>query len=370
MADARVQRTFVCTKKTEDACRKEFLERHPELEYVRVEGDGNCFFRSLAAYYERTGEQIAGVTHPTDFEELRRYIVHRFGQQIAQDNELRDIFLPALNERPINVILAELATSCVWDVPVFEMMVERVPIILNSNLRIFRINRNNGRYTVTESLHTPHDEKFNPNRTTISIFLASSHYGLIFPRNHILSKEQQNMNAAIAASMQNIELTEAKQQQKQMNNNAKLAANIAKLNIVNKKPLKTRRKPTVGVLPVAPFRVLSNYSNSSAVSPASPASPISWNNGMNIEEIQEEYPYRKYTIKDIKEYLNAYNINYNSKSKKDELYGTFIWRMKEDINERTRHALHTKKQAKKFATKESVRKAAREARRTIKQSKK
>lgn len=367
MTDQRVQSTFICTKKSKDACQKEFLESRPELEYVRVPGDGNCFFRSLAAYYERTGEQIVGITDPTDFEELRRYIVHRFGEQIAQDDELREIFLPALNERPINIILSELATSCVWDVPVFEMMVERVPSILNINLRIFRINSDKGKYTVTESLYTPRDERFNKNRTTICIFLASSHYGLIFPKNRKLSQGQKNMNAAIAASLQNIEITEVTHRQKQMNNNAKLAVNIAKLNIVNKKPLKTRKKPTVGVLPV---RVLSNYSNSSVVSPASPASPVSWNNGMNIEEIQQEYPYKKYTIKDIKEYLNVFNIDYNAKSKKDELYGTFIWKMKEDINERTRNTLQTKKQTKKFAAKESARKEARQARRTLKQSKK
>ena len=101
----------------------------------------------------------------------------------------------ALNDRPINTILSELAKTCVWNVPAFEMMVERVPILLNINLIIYKIRRGkSGPYTVTESIHTPHDGP--PVPTTISIFLASSHYGLIFPidAESLVSDENENEN--------------------------------------------------------------------------------------------------------------------------------------------------------------------------------
>ena len=195
MENSRVRSTFTCkAKSTQDSCRQQFLYAHPELKYVKVLGDGNCFFRAIAAYYKRTGEDLDGVRDPTDYRELRDYIVRRFKEQINEDPELHSILM-ALNDRPINTILSELAKTCVWNVPAFEMMVERVPILLNINLIIYKIRRGkSGPYTVTESIHTPHDGP--PVPTTISIFLASSHYGLIFPidAESLVSDENENEN--------------------------------------------------------------------------------------------------------------------------------------------------------------------------------
>jgi len=141
-----------------------------------VKGDGNCFFRTIAAYYRRTGGHIPGVVRPSNHRELRNYIVGEFSKQVYNDPELASI-LSALDREPIDEMLSTLAKSCVWRVPAFEMMVERTPAIIGVNLRMYRVNNNDGKYTVTESLYTPHDGPAMP--TTISMLLSGGHYGLI-----------------------------------------------------------------------------------------------------------------------------------------------------------------------------------------------
>jgi hypothetical protein len=362
MADTRVVSTYRCKAKTQDACRREFLKEHPQLEYVKVDGDGNCFFRSIAAYYKRTGQKINGVRNPTDYHELRQYIVGRLREQIYADEELHMI-MTAMNERPLEMVLDELAKTCVWNVPAFEMMVERVPIILNVNLRIYKINHEDEQYTITEALHTPYDRL--PVGTTISIFLASNHYGLIYSNrnnNNTRRKRQENMNmnAAIAASIQTAENAAYI---KQMKNNANFAEQLHKLEINSKKSV-TRRKPTVGVLPVvAPVVAPAYNSNSSNVSNASNASSIASFNGFNIENAKNQYPFKTTTIKDIKEMLHVYGIEYDSKAKKEELYGEFIMAFVSNINQRTKNKLQKNKQAVKYNSKVASRKAARNARR-------
>ena len=358
MAESRVVNTYTCKAKTQSACKNEFLKAHPELEYVQVEGDGNCFFRSLAAYYKRTGRRINGVSNPTDYRELRGYIVSRFREQIYADSELHMI-MTAMNERPLEEVLAELARSCVWDVPAFEMMVERVPIILNVNLRIYKINREGGHYTVTEALHTPYDRL--PVGTTISIFLASSHYGLIYSnRNNNNTRRRgqvnTNLNAAIAASIQT---AENEKRMRQMINNSKIAEELQQLEINSKKSA-TRRKPKVGVLPV----IIPNYnSNSSNVSNASIASSIAPFNGFNIENAKSAHPYKTTTVKSLKEMLNVYGIEYHPKDTKETLYGEFIMAFVSNIDQRTKNKLQKNKQAAKYASKVASRKAARNAQR-------
>lgn len=63
---SRVKSTFICKKKSTPAsCKAQFLtHKKDELQYVEVKGDGNCFFRSIAAYYKRTGKHVDGVTNP------------------------------------------------------------------------------------------------------------------------------------------------------------------------------------------------------------------------------------------------------------------------------------------------------------------
>jgi hypothetical protein len=184
--DQRVKSEFVCKKKNPKSkkeimsiikCRDQFLAAKKDvLTYVDVKGDGNCFFRTIAAYYRRTGGHIPGVHRPSDHRELRRYIVGEFSKQVYDDPELASV-LSALSAKPIEKMLSKLAKSCVWRVPAFEMMVERTPAIIGVNLRMYRVNNNGGKYTVTESLYTPHDGPAMP--TTISMLLSGGHYGLI-----------------------------------------------------------------------------------------------------------------------------------------------------------------------------------------------
>lgn len=198
MAQNRVQEKYSCIGRTQDACRKEYLSKHRELKYVRVPSDGNCFFRAIAAYYRRTGDRIdrvsaAGV-NPIRYHQLRRYIVNELGKQLREDPVMKNTLQGMYNdpkkphrynkmkingEISIEKILSTLARTCKWNLPAFEMMVERVPIILNINLILYKIVGNSSQYYVTKSIHTPYDGA--PVATTISIFLESNHYGLIFP---------------------------------------------------------------------------------------------------------------------------------------------------------------------------------------------
>jgi len=372
-----VRSRFECKKgQSVTQCKSDFLDAHPEFEHVKVLGDGNCFFRSIAAYYERNKHlEIDGVHNPTNHNELRQYVVHRFGQQITnpQDEyemELRNIYLPALNERSIEKILTELATTCTWNVPVFEMMVERTAPILNINLRLFRMNqekidpnkplhKNNTRLTITESFY----HSGTPGSTTISILLIGGHYELLYPTNikaataasmtsanvnNFANNElNENMKAAIAASMNSATLEAAAQQY----NNQKYAEEFQELQI---------NKPSI---PVA--NNVSYHSNSSIVSNASNVSNVEFNE-YNIENIKNQYPYSTTTVVKLKELLDAYNIPYHSKELKPYLYGEFVMAFKANVNRRTSNKLKSKKQDNKYNTKVASRKAARIARRAAK----
>lgn len=362
-----VRSKFTCEKgRNTTQCKSDFLDAHPEFEHVKVLGDGNCFFRSIAAYYERNkGLKIDGVHNPTDHKELRRYVVHQFGQQITnpQDEhemELSSVYLPALNERPIEKILTQLATTCTWNVPAFEVMVERTAPILNINLRLFRMNqekidpnkeltKNNTRLTITESFY----HSRTPVSTTISILLIGGHYELLYPTNL-----NSNMEAAIAASMNGYS-TNSYSMNKLANpqhinmNNQKYAEEFQQLKINNKK------------LAAAPN---SYDSNSSVVSNASFASSVDSLNG-NIENAKKEYPYKTTTVKEIKAMLDNYGIEYHSKDNKEMLYGTFLIAFMENTTQRTKTILQQQKQASKQANKVASRKVARNAKRATKKNK-
>jgi len=196
MAQNRVQDEYYCTGRTQESCRKQYLSEHRDLKYVRVPGDGNCFFRSIAAYYRRENKYLdhvhPGIVNPRRYHQLRRYIVQQLGLQIERENYLQGTLKALYNdpkkyrkmrnkngEISIKKILSKLARQCVWNVPAFEMMVERVPIILNINLIIYKVEGDSSQYYVTKSVYTPYDGA--PVPTTISIFLESNHYGLVFP---------------------------------------------------------------------------------------------------------------------------------------------------------------------------------------------
>ncbi len=196
MAQNRVQDEYYCTGRTQESCRKQYLSEHRDLKYVRVPGDGNCFFRSIAAYYRRENKYLdhvhPGIVNPRRYHQLRRYIVQQLGLQIERENYLQGTLKALYNdpkkyrkmrnkngEISIKKILSKLARQCVWKVPAFDMMVERVPIILNINLIIYKVEGDSSQYYVTKSVYTPYDGA--PVPTTISIFLESNHYGLVFP---------------------------------------------------------------------------------------------------------------------------------------------------------------------------------------------
>jgi hypothetical protein len=356
MADTRIKSRFVCSpKKSNEGCRLEFLDEHPEFIYVPILGDGNCFFRALAAYYERTGEQIDGVADPTDHKELRRYIVNRFGQQIQNEWELREIVLPALNDRPIPTILSELAQTCSWNVPVFEMMVERTPSMLNINLRLFRINHEGKRLTVTEAFHTPNDGPAVP--TTISIFLGGNHYGLLYPvdapnasnySSNSVSNANNLYNAELNWAMKNSALI-AKLAALELSKPAAAAASPSKkppvgsLSVKNISSPKTRKKPSVGILPI-------NSSPNTRKKPSVGSLPHSFNNNSNIEpitnaEFEKEFPISKQTKDAMTTWLKKRDISVPSKINKPELYELFKWFMKPHINNTTRQKKKEKRNA-------------------------
>jgi hypothetical protein len=385
---------YTCKKKSsKEQCRLEFLENHPEWEYVRVKGDGNCLFRSMGEFYSRTGMILPGVDDPTDYVELRKYITGQFKNYVLQHNYLSTIIANddaedrrrkkiKNAERNIVTILNDLPQNCVWDTAAFEHMLPFIPSILNANLAIYKINVDN---TISRTLLTPNDGPEVP--ITISLFLASNHYGLLYPTippnaalpvNEeleavlIASKKQANLNAALKQlSLNNADLNSAikaslEQQkintQKQNQYNSVIHGVVQmSINNMKKKSASTRKKPPVGKLPPPVYN-----SNSSVVSNASLASNVSWNNSTNIANIQKKYPYTKQTVKNLKESLNVFNVPYSSKSKKEELYGTFILKMKEDVNQRIRASLQTKKQERKYANKLATRKAEREKRRSLK----
>lgn len=404
MAHGRVRSIFPCNQgKSESICKKQFLKEHPQFEFVDVEGDGNCMFRAIAEFYRRSGRTVPGIAHPENYIELRRYAVEQFIRFIMDNIDIQmgliDIdyqfrlqrheqhkehlqntmiflkkskksiqqalaALPPIVERTAEQILDELREVGSWDNAAFDMMVERVPAILNVNLSIYIINpptSQNKNYVVSNYMHTPNDgpEAF----TTIHLILADNHYGLLYPKN----QENANLNAAIAASMHNAERV-AHNQQQINNNNARFAEQLQQLQI-NNKPRSTRKKPSVGVLPIVANNVANNvapnsyHSNSSIVSNTSLASSIGSFNGFSIENAQEEYPYKTTTVKQLKELLDTYGIKYGSKDTKETLYGLFLMAFMENINKRTRVKLQSNKHSAKQASKVASRKAARNARR-------
>jgi hypothetical protein len=278
MADGLTVLRHVCKAKTQSECTKEFFKLHQtSLAYVKVDGDGNCFFRSLSAYYELHPElSIDGVHDPTNFHELRQYIVKKLKHQLETREEIRE-FLPYIDNRPLDIILSELATTCIFDIPIFELMTERVSTILNINLNLYRVNikiidpdkdakGDNIILSISESFYKP-DPGIHAN-ATISIFLASYHYGLVIPnsdsayteavelskkqkksavskKDYISKKEQELINAAIANSMKkynssafgvfnNEKVNNSMVAKKlQMEYNAKLAQELQQLSIGN-----------------------------------------------------------------------------------------------------------------------------------------
>lgn len=416
MAARRVRSTFVCNQsKSEERCRLQFLSAHPQFTYVAVEGDGNCMFRSIAEFYRRTHIRIPGVTHPENYVELRRYLARRFEEYVRENIDVQAMLidldynyrldqqrleeeerqltmeflkregrrnspishsspLQQVEEKTVDEILGELHETTVWNTAAFDAMVERVPAILNVNLDIYIVNPPSGKiktYVVSNYMHTPND---GPEvETTISLFLADNHYGLLYPTDaidaaelnlamqHSLStfnnntrrrrQEQENANAAFAASLQarNNNL-QGRLRQEQLN--AEFAANLASLdlsNIPSVKP-KTRKKPVVGVLPISQPKTRKKPAVA-VLPPSYNSNSSSISNVSNVEaitnaEFEKEFPYGKQTVAAMRKYLQGRNMNIPESVKKRELYDLFKMIMMPTINTMAKN----EKRKRKIAT--------------------
>lgn len=366
--------TFICTSKTQSDCKDEFFEANPHLEYHRVDSDGNCFFRSLAEYYQLTGETLRGVRNPTNHEELRAFIVGRFGDMLRRDPELMG-FLRLENQRPLGEILSELGRTCVWNVYAFEVMMPQVSTILGINLVIYKVNRPTDYqpyYNVSRSVYTPRNGP--AAKTTISVFLALNHYGLVFPRNASVSQaaqaaqasnsssimkmvknlnNQNALNAALAASMNQLKLNTQKKnsnlnaalaasmnqlrlntQKRNRNRNAALAASMNRM-ILNSPKKNTKKKmnnynieaalaASMNQMKLNTRRRNNENAALAAALAASMKEPNSEPTGLTVENVQGEFPYKTTTIAEIKSVLDTYRVKYSQKAKKEELYGLLM----------------------------------------------
>jgi hypothetical protein len=304
--------TFKCEphNNTEEKCKKQFFKDRRDLQYIDVDPDGNCLFRSIAKYYENSGELLPGIANPSDYNVLRQYIAEQFGayirmrpalfdeiidqdlhfRQERRDKLYKDRVAAALLqyqegitneyvpprrlkkavERSIDTILDELLNTGVWNVPAFDMMLELVPTLLHITLHTYSLLEGIDSYVI--SIYNAQPEN-GPSNTTISVFLSGGHYGLIYPKNNSNSNsnsnqynsnnenenENENMRRAMAASVKN-ERNRIEAKRKRNNNTRKALAASAQsaptsmvASMVNVPP-QTRKKPPVAVRkpPVAP----------------------------------------------------------------------------------------------------------------------
>ena len=375
------------------SCLPTFLENHAEFQYVQVPDDGDCFFHSIAAYYARTGERVEGIKDPTNPLELRRYIVKEFIKMVGENSDLRS----TLSNKNISSI-KDLAKRGVWARNSFDTMISVVPAILHINLEIYGVYPDTGQFIITRTMYE------GDARSTISLFLASNHYGLLYPIDGInlrsngkkainvkvianieaqriadeeattklldsykkqasaprkphkkvvskpsINQEQANLNAAIAASIQNLNI-----QNKHVVNNAAFAASLQKLHFNNENQ--------------------NNHSNASSI--VSNVSSVGSINGYNIEQAQQNLQenlsinhMRNMKLSNLRNILNQYKVNYNKKATKkklhknlEPLYGDFLLAYVANVNQRTKKTLKNIKYNKKVASRKVAHNERRQSR--------
>ena len=189
---------------------KQYL-RDQNLEYVYVNPDGDCFFRSIAEYYQRTGEEIdVNVTNVT---ELRHYIIGILRSLIDGNDEesthLRAKILEGVNnknsEERLIQIFKTLSDPYLYDVDAFDIMVEITPRILNVNLRLIA----KGPYGISDRIiKAPIN-----NASTIILCLYKSHFGLLYPEGG----PDRRTNQQKLAYQGRINVYKAEQQRKEAN---------------------------------------------------------------------------------------------------------------------------------------------------------
>jgi hypothetical protein len=195
-------------------CLDSLLDVMPELEYIEVPNDGDCFFHSIAAYYKRTGGVIIDRDtdlpldiDPTNPRELRRYIVKEFIKLVvAKEPPYPDLISTILIENRTNKSLSQLYEPGAWAMNAFDIMINAVPTILMINLNIYAVNSSeqHQEYVITKAVYQPKQPELLNGRglPTINLFLSGNHYGLLYPvggenvrsRVQILSNKKELSN--------------------------------------------------------------------------------------------------------------------------------------------------------------------------------
>jgi hypothetical protein len=189
---------IVC-KGNSSTCLDALLDVMPELQYIEVPDDGDCFFHSIAAYYKRTGRHVDGLVNPTNSQALREFVAQHFLNMFENDPDLSNAIL----ERDHNDVL-RLFEEGFWVGDVCDLMIQRIPRILNINLNVYGVNKQNVKndspFAITRSSHVPiHHVN---NIPTINLFLSKGHYGLLYPvgGDNVRSQAQIRANDRVMAT--------------------------------------------------------------------------------------------------------------------------------------------------------------------------
>ena len=194
-------------------CLDTLLDIMPELQYIEVPDDGDCFFHSIAAYYKRTGGIIIDRDtdlpldiDPTNPRALRSYVVEEFIKLVvAKKPPYPELISTILIENRTRKSLSQLDKSGVWAVNTFDTMINAVPTILMINLNIYVVNQSQYQgYVITKAVYRPKQPELLNGRglPTINLFLSGNHYGLLYPvgGDNVRSLEQIQENNSILSA--------------------------------------------------------------------------------------------------------------------------------------------------------------------------
>jgi hypothetical protein len=315
----------------QSSCLPTFLINHPEFEYVKVPDDGDCFFHSIAAYYARTGESVDGID-PTDPYELRQYIITRFIELVSSNNHLRSM----LSNKNSNSIV-ELLESGQWALGSFDVMIFTIPTILNINLNIYGVYPDGGHFIITKVAYGENA------RSTISLFLASNHYGLLYPIRGINRRTpaKKRANAKVIA---NIERQRKKNDEatakllafykKQASMQASKPINVIKSSSINneafaRKLQQINNNEELSKQMQEKLSIGNNLSPKKALSSPKKKKPSI--GSLPIEYIQNRIPEDSITVEAMKTLLIKYNIKRPNPPKKASMYAVFISAIFENI---------------------------------------
>ncbi len=384
----------ICGKREVEECLKEFLQERGWA-WIPVQGDGNCFFRAVAEYYERSNHGIK-----PNYTELRQQVADFIETKIYEGDPDLPSTIIALemtkkNEKqgvsPEEIIeraLGKIRTDRVWKAQSFEIVPHNMAKALGVNIDIYdaRSYKNPKKevWSVKDGITEYRMTEFQPTKIEVNYLVPEApspihinllrthegHYDLLWPSNgpHAAAAAMKNNNEKVNNSM-GAQL----QKLQQIENNAKFAQQLQKLSIENNVSPKKKKSSKPKVVHKNPFfnnvaslklspkaSPKSHHSNSSFVSNASNVSSVSSYNGYPIENIQQAYPHKDRTLtrNKLKGLLNEYGIEYAPKNLRNTLYSKFIMAFKENVNKKAKRMLKESKKAKKYANKVASRKAS------------